>query len=106
MRRQDHDGWLNHVTSERIKALMKFKHQRLSDTGVGPTDEDCATLLAPDDQYVKTISRKIPTAPRERKKAKAKINMPEEEMAARRLELAVSRLEMREGDDEYMQVDE
>ena len=85
---------------------MKFKHQRLSDTGVGPTDEDCATLLAPDDQYMSAINRKIPTTARGRRKAKAKINMPEEEMAARRLELAVSRLEKGEDDDEYMEVDE
>jgi len=84
---------------------MKFKHQRLSDTGVGPTDEDCATLLTPDDQYMSATSRKLQTTARtNKKKAKAKVNMPEEELTARRLELAVSRLEMGK-EDGYMEVD-
>lgn len=99
------DGWLDHVTSERIKGLMKFKHQRLCDTGIAPTDEDCATLLAPDDQLT-AVNKKLPTTSRsDRRKAKVKSNMPEEEAAARRLELAVSRLEMEE-ESEYMDVDE
>lgn len=86
---------------------MKFKHQRLCDTGVGPTDEDCAALLAPDDQYITSVNRKLPTATRsDRRKAKSKNKIPEEEVAARRLELAVSRLELEEEEGEQIEVDE
>ncbi|PVG00043.1 hypothetical protein CPB86DRAFT_783178 [Serendipita vermifera] len=98
----DRDGWLNHITAERIKSLMKFKHQQLADTGVGPTEEECASLLVPDDQYAVHLSRKLPAGGYKKKRSKAKRALPEEEVAARRLELAVHRME----EDAEMDVDE
>jgi hypothetical protein len=81
---------------------MKFKHQQLADTGIGPTEEDCASLLVPDDQYAVHLSRKLPAGGYKKKRSKAKRALPEEEVVARRLELAVHRME----EDAEMDVDE
>lgn len=81
---------------------MKFKHQRLCDTGIPPSEEECARLLAP----MESTSKRPPRIPTKKKRAKARENMPEEEIAARRLELTVSQMAMEGvGDDEVMDVD-
>ena len=72
--------------------MVKFKHQRLSDTGKPPTEEECSHLLVVDEESGQHASNKVPRH-QKRRKAKAKETMPEEEIAARRLEMAVSQME-------------
>lgn len=94
---------MDHVTSERVKAFVKFKHQHLYDTGKPPTEEECSRFLAPDEEYKLHISKKMKG--QKRKRAKAKETLPEEEIAARRLELAVFRMQGPEDEEDNMDVD-
>ncbi|KAG8787839.1 tau 95 subunit of transcription factor TFIIIC [Serendipita sp. 397] len=86
------DGYLTNAASSRIKALVKFKHQRLCDTGNAPEDEECTDFLLPDEEFLGVV-RKYSTDRRQRKRSKAKGPDIEEEKVARRLERLVSRME-------------
>jgi hypothetical protein len=64
----------------------------LSDTGKPPTEEEYAHLLTVDEESGQH-SNKAQRHVQKRRKAKAKETIPEEEIAARRLEMAVSQME-------------
>lgn len=70
---------------------MKFKHQRLLDTGKPPSIEECAQFLVPDESYQPfSGSRRHDLMHKgKRKRARHKVALPEEEIAARRLERVV-----------------
>jgi Lhr-like helicase len=70
---------------------MKFKHQRLLDTGKAPTMEECAQFLVPDENYLPFAgSRRHDVVTKgKRKRAKHKVALPEEDIAAKRLERVV-----------------
>jgi hypothetical protein len=65
----------------------------LSDTGKPPTEEECVHLLIVDEESGQHAPKKASKNAQKRRKAKAKETVPEEEIAARRLEMAVIQME-------------